>query len=1488
MRSSTVIRAAVTAAGSLTLILFLALAVRGADNTTATQAGGMSAMSVDMDSSGNSATVLGPREECVITSPGATVTIDVTATDIPEATPMIAYTFTLHSPVGVVTVDSADVGFLLAATSGSSLLNVSDLTPDADGRFTVSAVDLGDVGVSPPESGSGVLARVTLSVSAGAAPGLYALTMDEAGHIDPNNDSFMPDAINAGFLAVSSTCENLPTPTPTPTPAPTPPPTPTPAPAPPNDAFAGSVLIAALPFNDSMATDSATSEPGEPSPCASIGATVWYSFSAAEAMTLDVDTFGSSYDTVLAAYAGDSLASLSLIACNDDYGGLQSKLSMDVSGGQTVHFQAGGFHGQTGALQFNVYAGLPATPTPTPGPSPTPGPTPEPGAPPFNPDGMFCLEVMESAAECDGDTSPGASADIRQRFCIGWSLNCVTTDSAAEDSNFSALVSYLPTDFTVPSALDVPLGAISGTIQARATIGLLNNPCNNRINVSFTLLNASADTGNVIETLSPGLGDPMLPLAQDMNGNGLPDGADRYPAFLNALFDAAQPRARLFGVTHIQGAWIAVNFLVFDPGATVNLPATGPLVFNEALGYPAVVILQDPGGTASPGVITDFCAPFYANQVTVGTTLDNPCTPSYVAGANCPIGSSPVPDARELGYPLLPCDPRNRVDEDGDGTVNDGCPQVGSVAESGTQCDNDVSDDPEDSNVNDGCPAVGDVSEGARIPGDCAAGDEGGCLLRANPTVAGVTEPVVFAVSQRDADGDGIENTLDVCALVPNGDWNPRSFDPLTDPDNDGLPSACDPAPNAAGPGSPAGCRSGYTGADEDQDCFANRSDNCPTNAQLVDPGLPPDFDNNLPNMLDTDADGIGNMCDPDPLAPNGLTTSWCLRFSVEIGGPGDPAYPVMDPGPACAGVQLVPESVVGIDHNGPPTDINTGPANVGFFSEATVSLVAQAPPEGLGAWIVDVQYDPAVLEPIGCTVPGGSACNPAFSSNRIRIVGSNAAGLNGTVSLGDITFRSITTHAVCSTLHTQVIDFFDPPANPVPAVSYNGQICVGGGGVCVPPGNDDFDSAQPVGELPFSWVQGTTCATSAPDDPNCFGSGYTVWFAFTANRDGQARVETFGANFDPTLSAYTGPRGSLAQLACEDEQLGMTSILFPVQSGQTYYIMAGSEGSTPGGILQLDMDYALEAEIFLNPQGDVNARDGAANVGGTVNCSTPAGVTIFGQLRQRAGRAWVEAEFVTDIFCEGFAEWQAVADPGDERFAGGPAEVSIQAYAYNGRDFIEIVTSGDVRLIGIRPPQVQRCPRDGNRGFELGTPGSNAFPCWTVADVGSGSWCIQTGTTGPDGDCFGPPWAVAAPPEGTQAAMTSQEGPGANVMYQCGRLRSGAMSFQLHINNLAQAFATAPMLNPFGLSANQQVRVDVVSAAAMSADPFTVAPGNVLLNLYQSQPGDPSVSGYSLVSADASPYVGQDVCLRFAAVDNLFYMFVGVDDVKMDMRIGR
>jgi hypothetical protein len=185
------------------------------------------------------------------------------------------------------------------------------------------------------------------------------------------------------------------------------------------------------------------------------------------------------------------------------------------------------------------------------------------------------------------------------------------------------------------------------------------------------------------------------------------------------------------------------------------------------------------------------------------------------------------------------------------------------------------------------------------------------------------------------------------------------------------------------------------------------------------------------------------------------------------------------------------------------------------------------------------------------------------------------------------------------------------------------------------------------------------------------------------------------------------------------------------------------------------------------------------------------------------------------------------------------------------------------------------------NGGFEAG------FAGWTRADaLGSdGSFLLQSGILSPvNGD------PVPAPPGGVSAAMSDGGAPGSHVLWQDFTISAATfsylLSFDLFIGNRAGLFATPSPANlDFGINApNQQVRVDVMLA---SAAPFSVAGGDVLLTLYQSNAGNALVSGYSHFSFDitsiVNAHLGTALRIRFAETDNLAELQAGVDNVSLE-----
>ena len=107
---------------------------------------------------------------------------------------------------------------------------------------------------------------------------------------------------------------------------------------------------------------------------------------------LELDTFGSTYDTVLAVYTG-ARGAWTRRACNDDYASLQSLVTVDVvagatyfvdvasystAGSATVAKSAPGAQTGAGTLKFSAVFTPSTPPTATPAPSPTPTATPDP------------------------------------------------------------------------------------------------------------------------------------------------------------------------------------------------------------------------------------------------------------------------------------------------------------------------------------------------------------------------------------------------------------------------------------------------------------------------------------------------------------------------------------------------------------------------------------------------------------------------------------------------------------------------------------------------------------------------------------------------------------------------------------------------------------------------------------------------------------------------------------------------------------------------------------------------------------------------------------------------------------------------------------------------------------------------------------------------------------------------------------------------------
>ena len=115
-------------------------------------------------------------------------------------------------------------------------------------------------------------------------------------------------------------------------------------------------------------------------------------------------------------------------------------------------------------------------------------------------------------------------------------------------------------------------------------------------------------------------------------------------------------------------------------------------------------------------------------------------------------------------------------------------------------------------------------------------------------------------------------------------------------------------------------------------------------------------------------------------------------------------------------------------------------------------------------------------------------------------------------------------------------------------------------------PLNDEIDNAVNLATAPTTITMSDTDfvqSTVAVDDPviPCNGGpGWkTIWYTFVPTVYGEATIDTIGSQFDTVLAVWTGVRGSLQHVACNDDAVGTTYnisvVKVTLRPGVRYYI---------------------------------------------------------------------------------------------------------------------------------------------------------------------------------------------------------------------------------------------------------------------------------------------------------------------------------------------
>lgn len=166
-------------------------------------------------------------------------------------------------------------------------------------------------------------------------------------------------------------------------------------------------------------------------------------------------------------------------------------------------------------------------------------------------------------------------------------------------------------------------------------------------------------------------------------------------------------------------------------------------------------------------------------------------------------------------------------------------------------------------------------------------------------------------------------------------------------------------------------------------------------------------------------------------------------------------------------------------------------------------------------------------------------------------------------------------------------------------------------------PENDAFANATLV-NMPVNvfdqaneWMSGSNIAARRePGEPNHAGTphGHSVWWKWTAPRNGEAVLSTLGSDFDTVLAVYTGPTvSSLTEIASNDDeempeqnptpQRKRTSkVAFEVSGGTTYFIAADGwaddDGSFHGytGSISLHVFFRVKTPpaVYAEPEDQI------------------------------------------------------------------------------------------------------------------------------------------------------------------------------------------------------------------------------------------------------------------------------------------------------------
>lgn len=153
----------------------------------------------------------------------------------------------------------------------------------------------------------------------------------------------------------------------------------------------------------------------------------------------------------------------------------------------------------------------------------------------------------------------------------------------------------------------------------------------------------------------------------------------------------------------------------------------------------------------------------------------------------------------------------------------------------------------------------------------------------------------------------------------------------------------------------------------------------------------------------------------------------------------------------------------------GPAVSASSLNAQVGALAKVEVSALAMPAP-GLGAWTIDIHYDPSLLTIVGCAATQDGICNPHYNATTLRFTSTNIAGLQGDTVLASIGLTCRVAGQGHLELSVSVLaDATLGNPRPITAALQNGAVTCTSPGTPTPTPTPTYSAPQPTGTPPGS-----------------------------------------------------------------------------------------------------------------------------------------------------------------------------------------------------------------------------------------------------------------------------------------------------------------------------------------------------------------------------------------------------------------------------------